>query len=336
MAQLKTIKYKQSWQEAMSDLITDPAELLDLLQLDPSLLAAAKAATRLFPLRVPRGFAERMERGNPNDPLLKQVLPIGAELLDVPGFTKDPLGEEPANVLPGLLHKYPGRVLVTPTSACAVHCRYCFRRTFPYEDNNPGSAGWQKIIEYIANDPTIHEVILSGGDPLAVGDPLLAQLSERLALVPHVKTLRMHTRLPIVLPERITDQFIAWAKSVTQQLVIVMHVNHPKEINPDVILALQRLKPVATLLSQSVLLKEVNDDVATLTELSESLFANGVLPYYLHVLDKVEGVAHFDVPLTAALQLHESLQNTLPGYLVPRLVREDAGKRAKTLLGAGC
>lgn len=336
MAQVQSKKHKQGWQVAMSDLITDPAELLDLLQLDPALLDAANAATRLFPLRVPRAFAERMERGNPNDPLLKQVLPIGAELKVVPGFTADPLGEEPANVLPGLLHKYPGRVLVTPTSACAVHCRYCFRRTFPYEDNNPGSAGWAKIIDYIDNDKTIHEVILSGGDPLAVSDLMLAKMSERLNQLAHVKTLRLHTRLPIVMPERITEQFVTWAKAVKQQLVMVLHVNHPNEISSDVAEALQQLRPFITLLSQSVLLKDVNDDVSTLTALSKTLFNVGILPYYLHVLDKVEGVAHFDVDLSTALKLYEQLQHSLPGYLVPRLAREDAGMQSKTLLGTSC
>lgn len=327
---------KQAWQQAMSNLITDPAELLALLQLDPALLPAAKAAAQLFPLRVPRGFAARMERGNPNDPLLKQVLPIGAELLPATGFSKDPLGEEPVNVLPGLLHKYRDRVLLTPTSACAVNCRYCFRRTFPYEDNNPGRLGWHKIMEYLASDHNIHEVILSGGDPLSLSDNMLQQFSDLLQQVPHITRLRIHTRLPIVLPERITDGFIDWAASLTQQLVVVLHVNHPRELHEDVMQAMQRMKPVATLLSQSVLLKEVNDDVPTLTALCETLFKAGILPYYLHVLDKVEGTAHFDLDLCTAQKLHEGLQQALAGYLVPRLVREDAGKLSKTLLTTGC
>ncbi len=336
MAQVNIIKQKNTWQEAMSNLITDPAELLQLLQLDPALLPAAQAAARLFPLRVPRGFAARMSKNNPNDPLLKQVLPLGAELLATPGFTKDPLGEEPVNVLPGLLHKYKDRVLVTPTSACAVHCRYCFRRTFPYEDNNPGRIGWHKIVDYIEQDANIHEVILSGGDPLALSDQLLTQFSELLSRVKHVTRLRLHTRLPVVLPERITDSFIEWTASLKQQLVMVLHVNHPNELHSDVTAAVSRLKPTTTLLSQSVILKAVNDDVATLTSLCEKLFEAGILPYYLHVLDKVEGTAHFDIPLSAAKQLHEGLQQSLSGYLVPRLVREDAGKGSKTLLSPGC
>lgn len=336
MAQVKLLNQKQSWQEAMSNLITDPAELLQLLQLDPALLPAAQAAAKLFPLRVPRGFAARMEKNNLNDPLLKQVLPLGAELLVTPGFTKDPLGEEPVNVLPGLLHKYKDRVLVTPTSACAVNCRYCFRRTFPYEDNNPGRIGWAKIVEYIEQDPNIHEVILSGGDPLALNDHSLTQFSELLQRVKHVTRLRIHTRLPVVLPDRITDSFIDWTRSLQQQLVMVLHVNHPNELHPDVTTAVQRLKPTTTLLSQSVILKDVNDNVETLVKLCEKLFEACILPYYLHVLDKVEGTAHFDIDLSSAKKLHEGLQQSLAGYLVPRLVREDAGKLSKTLLSPGC
>lgn len=323
---------KQPWQQAMSDLITDPHELLQILQLDPSLLPAAKSAVQLFPLRVPRSFVGRIEKGNVNDPLLKQVLPLGAELQEVAGYTNDPLQEEPANVLPGLLHKYPGRVLVTPTSACAVHCRYCFRRAFPYADNNPGRAGWKNIIEYIANDPSIHEVILSGGDPLSLSDHMLTQFTDLLALVKHVNRIRIHTRLPVMLPERITDEFVAWAGSLNKKLVIVFHINHSNEINEAVLGAFKRLAPVATLLNQSVILKDVNDNVKTLAELCELLFMNGVMPYYLHVLDKVAGAAHFDVPLAKALALQEGLQNSLSGYLVPKLVREDAGESAKTLL----
>lgn len=336
MAQVNIITQKNTWQEAMSNLITDPAELLQILQLDPALLPAAQAAARLFPLRVPRGFAARMSKNNVNDPLLKQVLPLGAELLVTPGFTKDPLGEEPVNVLPGLLHKYKDRVLVTPTSACAVHCRYCFRRTFPYEDNNPGRIGWTKIVDYIEQDPNIHEVILSGGDPLSLSDLLLTQFSELLSRVKHVTRLRLHTRLPVVLPERITDSFIEWTASLKQQLVMVLHVNHPNELHPDVTAVVSRLKPTTTMLSQSVILKDVNDDVATLTTLCEKLFDAGILPYYLHVLDKVEGTAHFDIALSTAKKLHEGLQQSLSGYLVPRLVREDAGKLSKTLLSTSC
>lgn len=326
---------KQAWREAMSNLITDPQELLHLLQLDPTLLPSAQAAAKLFPLRVTHSFVQRMEIGNPDDPLLKQVLPLGAELTTVPGFSNDPLGEQPVNVLPGLLHKYAGRVLVTPTSACAVHCRYCFRRSFPYEDNNPGREGWLAIMDYIAKDPSIWEVILSGGDPLTLNDAMLQQFTDLLKSNTHIKCLRIHTRLPIVLPERITEEFIHWASALPFKLVIVLHTNHPNEIDEVTAAMLQRLRPIATLLNQSVLLKDINDDADVLAELSKKLFEVGVLPYYLHVLDKVQGAAHFDLPLSTATLLHQELMNKLPGYLVPRLVREDAGAEAKTLLSGG-
>ena len=331
-----TLITKQLWQEAMSNLITDPEELLRLLQLDPALLPAAKAAARLFPLRIPRGFASRMEVGNPHDPLLRQMLPLGDELLAVPGYVSDPLGEEEVNPVPGLLHKYPSRVLVTLTSACAVHCRYCFRRHFPYADNNPGRTGWQKIIDYIQADERINEVILSGGDPLSVNDHLLKQFTDKLITVPHVSRLRLHTRLPVVLPERITDELIAWTDDLPLRLVIVFHVNHAQEIDLNVRQALAKLhRPNITLLNQSVLLKGVNDDAKVLADLSEALFSLAVLPYYLHVLDKVAGAAHFDVPLETAQHLHRELAKILPGFLVPRLVCEQAGEMSKTLLSTG-
>ena len=330
-----TLKTKQLWQESMSNLITDPEELLTLLHLDASLLTAARAAAQLFPLRVPRSFVARMEKGKLNDPLLQQVLPIGAELDQVTGYNRDPLRETYVNPAPGLFHKYPGRVLVTLTGACAIHCRYCFRRFFPYEDNNPGRAGWDNIFAYIQSDETITEVILSGGDPLSVHDHLLKQFTDRLSQIAHVNRLRIHTRLPIVMPERITDDFIAWARDLTMQLVIVVHVNHPQEINAEIKTMLQRLQSEKiTLLNQSVLLKGINDDATTLALLSESLFTSGVLPYYLHVLDKVEGAAHFDIDLKKAQHLHTELAQILPGFLVPRLVRETAGEMSKTMLSS--
>lgn len=329
------LKEKQLWQEAMSDLITDPAELLTLLKLDAGLLEAAKAASRLFPLRVTRSFAARMTHANPNDPLLRQVLPLGAELRRVPGYQPDALVEQAVNPIPGLLHKYNGRVLVMLTSACAVHCRYCFRRSFPYQENNPGRRGWVKMMEYIAADASISEVILSGGDPLAVSDSTLRQFTDMLSVIPHVKRLRIHTRLPVVLPERITPEFIAWANELSLQLVMVVHVNHAQEVNHEVEIMFQQLRTTnMSLLNQSVLLKGVNDQVKVLADLSERLFAAGVLPYYLHVLDKVEGAAHFDMELKDAQQLHAELAKILPGYLLPRLVRETPGEQSKTSLSS--
>lgn len=315
----------------MSDLVTDPAELIRLLGLDPNLLPAAKKACESFPLRVPRGFVERMQKGDPDDPLLRQVLPIGLELSNSPGFSHDPLKELVSNPVPGLLHKYPGRVLVTPTSACAVHCRYCFRRHFPYADNNPGRSGWDKIIDYIQDDETITEVILSGGDPLSMNDTMLRDFTDMISSISHVNRLRIHSRVPVVLPERVTDEFLELLSDLALQVVMVVHVNHHQEINTEVEQMLQRIRAAdVTLLNQSVLLKGVNDDSKTLAVLSEVLFAAGVLPYYLHVLDKVQGAAHFDITLEHAQRIHQEMAQVLPGYLVPRLMREDAGELSKT------
>lgn len=323
---------KQTWQEDLSDLITDPKELINLLELDPALLDQAIAAARIFPLKVPRTFVAQMQKGNLNDPLLKQVLPLGMELIETLGYGKDPLKEIDANPIPGLLHKYHGRVLVTLTSACAVHCRYCFRRYFPYEDNNPGKRGWEKIFSYLEQDKTITEVILSGGDPLAVSDKMLKMFTDELEKIPHVKRLRIHTRLPIVLPQRITTEFISWITQLRFNVALVVHANHSQEISDNVKLAFKALRQAGVLLlNQSVLLKDVNDDVEILVELSETLFASGVIPYYLHLLDKVQGAAHFAVSEQRIAELYAQLQQKLPGYLVPRMAYEEAGMTSKTL-----
>ncbi len=321
----------EKWQQALTDLITCPEELLSLLELDQS--AGIIEAAKTFPLKVPRGYVNRMQKGNPNDPLLRQVLPLGLELTIVPGYDKDPLQESQVNPVPGLLHKYHGRVLVTLTSACAIHCRFCFRRHFPYHDNNPGLRGWDNLFAYIQNDPSISEVILSGGDPLTVSDHLLKLFSTSLSSISHVKRLRIHTRLPIVLPERITASLLTWLRELELEAIVVVHANHPQEINEEVRDALFLLRNASVhLLNQTVLLKGINDEVSILALLSETLFDAGVLPYYLHVLDKVEGAAHFDLPIERARELHRALAHRLPGYLVPRLVCEEAGELAKTLV----
>ena len=287
---------KYPWQIALSEAVSDPKELLESLQLDPALLPAAHAATQLFSLRVPRSFIARMEKGNPRDPLLQQVLPLGAELAKTPGFTSDPLSEKKSNPVPGLLHKYYGRVLLTLTGVCGVNCRYCFRREFPYADNNPGSAGWEKALTYIANDKTIKEVIFSGGDPLIMTDQQLNKLIIKITQIPHIKILRIHSRLPIVLPERITEELINNLANTRLNIVMVVHSNHPNELDDTVAPAIKKLRNKnITVLNQSVLLKNINDSVLTLIELSEKLFSLGILPYYLHLLDKVNGTAHFDV-----------------------------------------
>lgn len=324
---------KRIWQEALSELITDPKELLDILELDPALLGAALAAAQKFPLKVTRSFASRMQKGNINDPLLKQILPLGIELNLASGYIDDPLQEKAVNPVPGLLHKYQGRVLITLTSACAVHCRYCFRRSFPYAENNPGTSGWEQIFNYIKNDNSITEVILSGGDPLAVSDKLLNLFTRQLADIAQVKRLRFHTRLPVVLPERITQEFIDWLAQLPFDVVMVIHANHAQEVNEDVRQALLAMRNAGVqLLNQAVLLKDVNNNVEALKQLNEELFTAGVLPYYLHVLDKVQGAAHFDIPIEEAYELHAALSRELPGYLVPRLVCEQPGRPSKTIL----
>jgi EF-P beta-lysylation protein EpmB len=314
--------------------VTEPGELLALLGLGEEWQAAAEAAARTFPLRVPRGFVARMRRGDPHDPLLRQVLPLAAELVPVPGFSADPVGDRTALRVPGVLHKYQGRVLLTATGACAVHCRYCFRRHFPYEQANASADGWRAALDTIAADASIEEVILSGGDPLTLSDRRLAEFAQSLARVPHVTRLRLHSRLPVVLPERVTPALCDALAGTRLRVVMVIHANHAQEIDASVQQACARLAIGGfQLLNQSVLLRGVNDSVAVLTGLSEALFAAGVLPYYLHQLDRVQGAAHFEVADATARSLHAGLNARLPGYLVPRLVREVAGAPGKTLLG---
>lgn len=324
-----------TWQSALIDTVTKPKELLELLNLDMSLLPAAEKAAALFPLKVPRNFIARMEKGNPHDPLLLQVLPIHAELEDVPGYTADPLQEASFNPIPGLLHKYHGRVLMTLASVCGINCRYCFRRFFPYEENNPGSMGWQKALDYIEKDSSIAEVILSGGDPLMATDHTISMIKDALITLPHIKRLRIHSRMPIALPDRITPELITAITNQKLKTILVVHCNHPRELNADVKEAMQLLSHAGvTLLNQSVLLKGINDDATTLIQLSEALFDAGIQPYYLHVLDKVQGAAHFDLAHQQALKLHEEIAAHLSGYLVPKLVYEQPGAPAKMPLKA--
>jgi EF-P beta-lysylation protein EpmB len=314
------------WKNALANAVRDPAELLALLELPGELLPAARAASRAFPLRVPRGLLERIEKGKPDDPLLRQVLPLGMELEAVPGFDADPVGDRNAAAAPGVLHKYHGRVLLTATGACAIHCRYCFRRHFPYAEENPARNNWQSAIDYLARHPEAEELILSGGDPLMLDTPELERLHKRLRTLPQLKRLRLHTRLPVVLPERIDTALLDWLRSLPWQTVVVIHANHANELDGPVLGALTALKETGvTLLNQSVLLRGVNDEPTALVQLSERLFELGVMPYYLHLLDRVAGAAHFEVGEATALALHQTLRRSLPGYLVPRLVREIEG-----------
>jgi len=321
------------WQQHLSNAISDPAQLVRLLELPESLVEPAQRAARQFPLRVPMPFIERMVKGDVNDPLLKQVLPLDTELEPVPGFTTDPLAEMQSNPHDGLIHKYQGRVLLITTGACAINCRYCFRRHFPYQDNKLGPEQWQAILDYISADASIHEVLFSGGDPLATPDRRILAMLEDLATIPHLRRVRFHTRLPVVIPQRITPELISALTATRLQAVMVLHANHPNEINQqlaDALIPLQQAR--ITVLNQAVLLKGINDEVAVLRQLSEQLFAAGVLPYYLFVLDPVAGSAHFDISDKDAQALIRELQSQLPGYLLPRLAREVPGQPSKTLL----
>ena len=323
-----------AWQRELARAITDPAELLRELELDPALLPAAQAAAAHFPLRVPRGFVARMRRSDPDDPLLRQVLPLGAELEAAPGFVADPVGDRAAQAAPGVLHKYHGRALLVVTGACAVHCRYCFRREYPYADAHAGADQWRPALAYLAGDSSLREVILSGGDPLSLSDRRLSALLAELDRIPHLKRLRIHSRQPIVLPERVDDGLLDLLARTRLRPVLVVHVNHPREIDAAVRAALARLAVAGvTLLNQAVLLRGVNDSAAVLADLSETLFAARVLPYYLHLLDPVCGAAHFDVNETEASAIIKTVRRRLPGYLTPRLVREQPGQPAKTPVG---
>jgi EF-P beta-lysylation protein EpmB len=317
----------------MAHSITSAEALIEALGLDRTLAGPARAAAAQFRLRVPRSYVARMRHGDRDDPLLRQVLPVAQELESPPDYGADPLGEVAALRAPGLLQKYRGRALLIATSACAIHCRYCFRREFPYAEQTSEAARFGEALEEIARDASLEEIILSGGDPLSLSDSRLSALTAALANIAHIQRLRVHTRQPIVLPSRVDDGLIAWLSTVRLPTVFVLHTNHPNEIDADVRAACARLRAAnVTLLNQTVLLKGVNDDTAVLATLSRSLFEAGVLPYYLHVLDRVSGAAHFDVPEPRAQRIAGELAASLPGYLVPRLVREVEGAPAKMTL----
>jgi EF-P beta-lysylation protein EpmB len=317
----------------MKQAVRDPRELCRMLDLPAELEEPAIRAARLFPLFAPRSYVARIERGNLRDPLLRQILLLDAELESPTDYSDDPVGDLEATVAPGLLHKYHGRVLMVTTGACAVHCRYCFRRHFPYEKSPPSFETWRESLRAIAADETIHEVILSGGDPLTIVDPLLAELAERLAAIPHVRRLRIHTRLPIMIPERINDELLDWLRGTRLTPIVVIHANHPRELEGTAADSIGRLVDAGIpVLNQSVLLRGVNDDLETLVALSERLVDLRVMPYYLHQLDRVRGAAHFEVPVWRGQELIEELQARLPGYAVPRYVCEQAASPSKTQL----
>jgi EF-P beta-lysylation protein EpmB len=324
------IQYTQNWQQQLSEAFNTVEDLCTFLDLSPKDLPISMAASKSFALRVPLGFAACMEKGNPHDPLLRQVLPTEDELLVYPGFSADPVGDLPATTQAGVIHKYQGRVLLINTGSCAINCRYCFRRNFPYADLQLSKQKELAAIDYIKNDTSISEVIFSGGDPLLLNDTRLHYIIEQLDSIIHVKRIRIHSRLPIVLPARITDEFIALLTQSTKQIIMVTHCNHANELSSDTIRASLALKRHGvTLFNQAVLLKGVNNDSKTLCDLSERLFAQGIIPYYLHLLDKAIGTGHFEVPRNEALALMQEIQALLPGYLVPKLVEEHPGAAAK-------
>ena len=321
------------WRKSLTQLITCPRALCEQLGLNEADIRAAVAASRGFPCRVTPSFVRRMRPGCVDDPLLRQALPVAQELAPRLDYVDDPLAERDACPVPGLLHKYQGRVLLTVTSACAINCRYCFRRHFPYADNNPSREDWQQAIDYVATDASISEVILSGGEPLLADDDYLLALLQRLAHLPQISCVRVHTRLPIVLPERITASLIDCFTRFKFKTVFVLHCNHAQEIDVSVCDAVSLLRDAGiVVLNQSVLLKGVNDTVESLENLSRGLFEMGVLPYYLHLLDQVRATAHFSVSDARAQALWRALQDRLPGYLVPRLAREQVGYGSKTLI----
>jgi EF-P beta-lysylation protein EpmB len=313
------------WQQLWREAISDPHELLKMLGLSHLHQTLLPALASQFPLRVPRGFVARMRYGDATDPLLLQILPQAAELLDLPGFTRDAVGDLASRSAHGLLHKYQGRALLIATGSCAIHCRYCFRQHFPYAEETAAANRWHEAVEHLRADDSVSEVLLSGGDPLSLATPKLGVLTAALATIPHIRRLRIHTRLPIVLPERVDAELLAWLTRLQLPCVMVLHANHANEIDASVAAACARLRDAGvTLLNQSVLLRGINDSADALAALSERLIECGVLPYYLHQLDRVFGTAHFEVDDTRALAIIDELRVRLSGYLVPKLVREVA------------
>lgn len=320
------------WQKELANVVTAPEKLLEMLNISPADYLEHNKARALFPVRVPRPFIERMELSNPRDPLLLQVMPHSDEFKEMPGFVNDPLGEHDT-VAEGLLHKYKHRVLMIVKAGCAVNCRYCFRRHFPYQDNSPNKQRWQHAINYIKQNVEINEVIFSGGDPLMANDQHLAWLIGEIEAIKHIKRLRIHTRFPVVIPQRITNEFCQLLKKSRLKVVMVWHINHANEIDQAIISAVKKLATAGvTQFNQSVLLKDINDSANIQIALCEALFDAGILPYYLHVLDYVQGAAHFDVAENKAIDIAKQMMAVLPGFLMPKVVREIAGETNKTPL----
>ncbi|MGV2989563.1 EF-P beta-lysylation protein EpmB [Vibrio sp. E150_011] len=326
------VSVEQNWLKQLSNAISDPYQLLEQLEIDATPWESGLRARKLFPMRVPQSFVDRMEKGNPYDPLLQQVLPLSQEFEVHSGYSQDPLEEQGA-VVPGLLHKYASRALMIVKGGCAVNCRYCFRRHFPYQDNKGNKENWQLALDYIASQPDIDEVILSGGDPLMAKDNELEWLINKIEGIDHIATLRIHSRLPVVIPARVTDTLCELLQATRLNTVLVTHINHANEVNSEFTEAIGRLKAAnVIMLNQAVLLKGINDSVDAQVALSRAIFNAGILPYYLHVLDKVQGAAHYFISDQDAKQLMQGVIQKVAGYLVPKLTREEGGKTSKTPL----
>ena len=330
---VRPVSPETGWQSELRQAVRSAVELCRRLELPQEWASKAAAGAEDFPIFVPPSYLARIRRGDLDDPLLRQVLPVDAESNVAEGFTLDPVDDASATLGPGVLQKYTGRALLITTGACAVHCRYCFRRHFPYEESPHSEAAWDQALASIAADDTLHEVILSGGDPLMLVDSRLASLVEKIAAISHVSRLRIHTRLPIMIPSRVTDELISWLTSSRLTPVMVIHANHAQELDDEVAHSLSRLQKAGVmLLNQAVLLRSVNDTVDAQAELGERLIAIGVVPYYLHQLDRVQGAAHFEVPIDEGREILAVLRARLPGYAVPRYVQEVAGELSKIVV----
>ena len=321
----------ENWQESLSDLITNPSELLAIAKLDPENSRFSRLAAQDFPLKVPRQFAALIKPGDWNDPILAQIWPTVDENTDSSSYSYDPLKEAKFAPETGLLHKYKNRVLLITAPHCAINCRYCFRRHFNYQVNSPSQIEWKYAFNYIRRNKDIEEVIFSGGDPLALSDRHLTWLIGQVDGIPHVTTLRIHTRLPIVIPQRITRKMLEKLKDSRLKIVLVTHCNHANELTRTTQTAFVKLRETGVLLlNQSVLLAGVNDNALILAALSKKLFSQNILPYYLHMPDAVQGTQHFEVTEKKAARIINDLRALLSGYLVPTLVREDPGASSKT------
>ena len=321
------------WQRELREAVRDPRRLVEALGLPAALAEEARSAASGFPLFVPASYLGRIEPGNLADPLLRQVWPAAAESDAAPGFTDDPVADASFALRPGLIQKYAGRALMVVTGACAVHCRYCFRRHFPYDESPPSEAVWAEAVAAVRDDASIEEIILSGGDPLTVTDPRLARLADQFAAIPHLRRLRIHTRLPVMIPSRVNDELLSWLTGTRLTPVMVIHANHAQELDDEVAAAIRRLTTAGVLLlNQAVLLRGVNDTVDAQADLSLRLVDLRVTPYYLNQLDRVRGAAHFEVSIELGREIVTELRRRLPGYAVPQYVQDQPGAAHKVVL----